>query len=330
MITKQILRNPILRNVCLPLLLGGTAACAPPALYNGSYPVYYDIVEPIEVAHPERDEPLSLRAFVPRGRGPFPLIVLSHGTFSSNERYDRVAEFWAGQGYIVMLPQHIDANYGVTPKGFEDMLRIVETRVVDMRVTLDRLPDIEAAVPQMKGKIMAGEYIAAGHSIGTLIAMRVTGLEIHDVNTDRTIRNDESRYKLLVLLSDPGKMRQMPETAWTGSTVPTFLCTGTEDYGLMGAREAPQNPNRILSSNDAVDRYQVLLRDGDHYFGGLVQKDVDTEPDHEGLEIFNRTSTAFMNAYIKGDAGASEYLRQVDMRAVTQGRAELIRVPAAR
>ncbi len=128
----------------------------------------------------------------------------------------------------------------------------------------------------------------------------------------------------LVMLSDPGKMRQMPITAWTGSTVPTFMSTGTEDYGLMGSRDAPTEGNEILSSDLSVDRYQLLLKEGDHYFGGLVQKDVQKNPDHEGLDIFNKTSTAFLDAYVKGDRGAERYLRNVDLTVATTGRAELI------
>ncbi len=315
----------------LVLLVLTLSACAQPGLYPAEEPLLqYEILSAIKIPRPEQDKPLSLRAIVPEAAGRYPLIVLSHGTFSSNERYDRVAGYWASQGYIVIMPQHIDANYGIAPKGVEDMLRIVETRVADLSLVLDNIKAIETSTPELNGKIAHGKYIAAGHSIGTLIAMRVTGLVLRNAASDQILSNDESRYKLLVMLSDPGKMRQMPETAWAGSIVPTFLCTGTDDYGLMGARGAPQDPNEILSSSNTVDRYQVILKDGDHYFGGLVQKDVAAEPDHEGLVIFNTTSTAFMDAYMKNDSRAKRHLQNVDMQLATSGRAELIRMPGTR
>ena len=282
----------------------------------------------IEIDRPEHEKKLQLRAILPSEGGPYPLIVLSHGTFSSNERYDLVAEYWAQNGYTVIIPQHLDANYGITPKSTADMVNIVATRVADMRLVLDELDRIVELEPRLAGKIAKDSYIAAGHSIGTLVAMRVTGLIINDINTNQVIQNDETRYASLVLLSDPGKMRQMPLSAWTGSVVPTFMSTGTEDYGLMGAREEPTEGNEILSSNDSVDRIQLLLQDGDHYFGGLVQKEVDAEPDHEGLDIFNKTSVAFLDAYIKNDRSARRYLESIDLPAATNARAELIREPA--
>jgi hypothetical protein len=208
------------------------------------------------------------------------------------------------------------------------MVNVIGTRVIDMSLVLDGLGEIEQQVPNLAGKIIHANYIAAGHSIGTLIAMRVTGLVVHEVITDQTIGSNETRFNYLVLLSDPGKMRNMPLSAWTGSKVPTFMSTGTEDYGLMGARGEPEDGNTILSSDTTVDRYQLLLQDGDHYFGGLVQKEVETEPDYEGLELFNENSTAFMDAYVKGNKSALNYLNSVDMQTATNSRAELIREPA--
>ena len=81
----------------------------------------------------------------------------------------------------------------------------------------------------------------------------------------------------------------------------------------------------MLPSDAQVPRYQLLLEGGDHYFGGLVQKQVDGEPDHEGLAIFNATSTAFLDAQTKASKAAQQYLYQVDLLAVTDQRAKLDR-----
>lgn len=282
-------------------------------------------LEAVTIAADGDNRELSLRIIMPSAAGPFPLIVLSHGTFSSNVRYDLVANYWAQHGYVVLMPQHPDANYAFTPKSIDDMLGNIETRIIDLQRVLDGLQLVEAQNAELAGKIDHDHYIAAGHSIGTMIAMRVTGLVVQDINTDTTKATTESRFQLLVMLSDPGKMRQMPITAWTGSTVPTFMSTGSDDYGLMGAREAPKNPNIIVSANNSVDRYQLLLDKGDHYFGGLVQKEVSAEPDHEGLQIFNETSVMFLNAYSKDDRDALKYLSEVDLLAVTNGRATIIK-----
>lgn len=272
------------------------------------------------------ERPVPVKIFYPEAAGPYPLIVLSHGTFSNRNRYDRIGEFWAGQGYVVMIPQHIDADYGVKPSGYGVMQGVVRTRVADMSLVLDGLDDIEAAVPDLAGKIAPDEYVAAGHSIGTQVAMLVTGAHFRTAFNGEEMAAPESRYRALILVTDPGKMRLMPLDMWIASAVPTFMATGTDDYGLMGSRGEPtEAQTEILSMGVAPDalRYELLLEGGDHYFGGLIQKEVDAEPDHEGLALFNATSTAFLDAVMKDDLRARAYLDTVDMLEVSDGRATL-------
>ena len=102
----------------------------------------------------------------------------------------------------------------------------------------------------------------------------------------------------------------------------------SSDFGLMGDRGEPtEAQTELLSLGVAPDvpRYELLLEDGDHYFGGLVQKEVDAKPDHEGLAIFNRTSTAFLDAVTKDDPLAHAWLDTVDIGEATDGLATLTR-----
>lgn len=273
------------------------------------------------------ERPVPLRIFYPVTGDSYPLIVLSHGTFSANDRYDLIARYWAARGYVVILPQHKDANYGVTPTSYAVMQQVALSRVADMSQVLDELPDIQQQVPALVGKIDHDHYVAAGHSIGTQVAMLVTGMQFRTSFDSALNRSDEQRYTALVLVSDPGKMRLMPTDTWVASSVPTFMATGTDDYGLMGQRgKSTEAQSEVIPSTAEVPRYQLLLQDGDHYFGGLVQKDVDGEPDHEGLAIFNALSTAFLDAQTKASAAAQRYLEQVDLFQATKQRAALERL----
>ncbi|MGI9330814.1 MAG: alpha/beta hydrolase family protein [Gammaproteobacteria bacterium] len=300
--------------------------------YALRFPALQVAIDDSVVLKAAEERPLPVKIFYPKQGDSYPLIVLSHGTFSNRNRYDRVAGFWAGQGYVVMLPQHIDADYGVTPSGYEVMQDVVRTRVADMSQVLDELPSIITAVPGLEGKIAPGEYVAAGHSIGTQVAMLLTGARFRTEFNGQMMESPEDRYRALVLVSDPGKMRLMPRDTWVASAVPTFMATGTDDFGTMGARGAPtEGQTEILRAQTGagVVRYELMLDKGDHYFGGLVQKDRDTEPDHEGLAIFNETSTAFLDAVMKGDARARTYLNSINMQVATQGRATLARLEVA-
>lgn len=297
------------------------------ALYDSPgepFPVSID--DSVSLSVPEAERQLPLRVVYPEHGGPFPVIVLSHGTFSSGKQYDRVAMYWAARGYVVILPDHIDANYGVVPTKNEDMYRVSRSRVADMSIVLNGLDEIEERMPSLQGRMNRQRIIAAGHSFGTQVAMLVTGLRIKNPTNDVVTETDETRFSLLIMLSDPGKMALMPEHTWKGSTVPTFLATGTEDYGLMGdGRRRAEYQNEILSVDDAPDavEYLLLIDKGDHYFGGLIHKQVDTEPDQEGLAIFNATSTAFLDAYAKDDRRARSYLQAGTLLRDTDGRADL-------
>jgi len=305
------------------------AACAPATdAYEPRSPALPVATNDSVVLTADDDRAVPVKIFYPEAGGPYPLIVLSHGTFSNRHRYDRVAGFWAGQGYVVMLPQHIDGDYGVKPSGYDVMREVVRTRAADMSLVLDALGTIEAAVPALADKIAHDEYVAAGHSIGTQAAMLVTGARFRTAFDGEIMEAPEDRYRALILISDPGKMRLMPRDTWRASAVPTFMATGTDDFGLMGSRGASTEAQTEIfpaTADSDVVRYELLLDGGDHYFGGLIQKDVDAEPDHDGLAIFNLTSTAFLDAIMKDAPRARDYLENVDLQAATTGRAILTR-----
>jgi dienelactone hydrolase len=268
--------------------------------------------------------PVPLKIFYPQTGGPYPLVVLSHGTFSSIDRYDLIANYWAAQGYVVILPQHKDANYGVRPTSYAVMQGVAMSRVEDMSRVLDELATLEQQLPILASKINHDHYVAAGHSMGTQVAMLVTGMQFKTGYSGELMAASEDRFAALILISDPGKMRLMPEDTWQASNVPTFMATGTDDFGVMGQRsKSAEAQSEVLPSDARVDRYSLLLEGGDHYFGGLIQKEVDAEPDAEGLAIFNATSVGFLDAYIKDSSAAKIWLDEVDMQQATGQRALL-------
>ena len=272
---------------------------------------------------PLENREMSLRIVYPDQGGPFPIIVFSHGTFSSSEKYNLVVEFWAEHGYVVILPNHLDANYGIVPNKTEDMIRIIDTRISDMSFVVDNLDNIERQNLGLKGKLNQDMIIAAGHSIGTQVVLVNTGQRIRNPMNNYVTESSEDRFMAAVMLSDPGKMAMMPDNTWKGGTAPTFLSTGPEDYGLMGdGRRVAEYQNEILTlpNKSTGDKYLLLIEGGDHYFGGLIHREVDMVPDHDGLEIFNAASLAFMDAYTRDAASAWAFLKPNILSSETDGR----------
>ena len=70
----------------------------------GNAQTFYDgVIGPLSItkdgratlAVPAENREMSLRIVYPDQGGPYPIIVFSHGTFSSSDKYDLVVEFWA-------------------------------------------------------------------------------------------------------------------------------------------------------------------------------------------------------------------------------------------
>jgi len=298
----------------------------------GNAQTFYDgVIGPLSItkdgratlAVPVESREMSLRIVYPDQGGPYPIIVFSHGTFSSSDKYDLVVEFWAQRGYVVILPNHLDANYGIIPKKTEDMIRIIHTRISDMSFILDNLDAIEGQIPDLKGKLNRDLIIAAGHSIGTQVVLVNTGQRIRNPTNNYVTESNEERFMAAVMLSDPGKMALMPDDAWKGGLTPTFLSTGPEDYGLMGdGRREAEYQNEILTLPDEStgDKYLLLIDRGDHYFGGLIHREVNKAPDYDGLAVFNAASLAFMDAYTRDAEPAWAFLKPNILRSATDGR----------
>ncbi len=311
--------------ILLVSLLMGTANAQ--ALYDGAVgplSITSDGVATLSVPGEERE--MHLRVIYPDDGGPYPVIVFSHGTFSSGDKYDLVVEFWAERGYVIILPNHIDANYGITPTKTEDMINVIQTRISDMSLVLDGLDAIEAQIPELKGKLNRDQIIAAGHSVGTQVVLVNTGQRMRNPTNGFVTESSEDRYMAAVILSDPGKMAMMPDDTWKGGSAPTFLSTGPDDYGLMGdGRRVAEYQNEVLTLPDEPtgDKYLLLIEHGVHYFGGLIHRDVNKEPDHDGLAAFNAASLAFMDAYTRNADAAWAFLESGVVDAATDGHAVL-------
>ena len=67
-----------------------------------------DVIESLELTA-SNNRTMPLKIYVPRGTGPFPAIIFSHGTGASKDDYAALGEFWAAHGYVSIHPSHADS-----------------------------------------------------------------------------------------------------------------------------------------------------------------------------------------------------------------------------
>lgn len=323
------------QTVWVALLIFAVYGCAKtstpvdPSQLRQAGPYAVRAVDPVIVHDAVQNRDVSLRVTYPIGDGPFPIIVFSHGAFCYPQLYAQITDHWVSHGYIVILPNHLDSpnNGKLSPDVLQSLM---SSRIRDMSFVLDALDPIEAQVGDMQGKIDRDRMAVAGHSFGGMIAMIKSGLTLEDAADGIEGDYSDDRFDAAVVLSGVGPAVMadgtvLAESAFGGLTGPLFASGGTMDEGNVGTGETFPWQWRMSGYLLAPpgDKYYLVLKDADHYLGGLLcRENRGGEPDPKAVEIVRMANTAFLNAYLKGDAAAKRFLHDTDFTALNSGRAQ--------
>src|SRR6266702_5238508 len=129
-------------------------------------------VSPVVLSAPGRAVDLQVRVSAPVTGSALPVILLSHGHGNSNNLsslngYAPLASYWAAHGFAVIQPTHLDSKtLGLRDSGDPEAPLYWRSRAEDMTRILDQLDAIEAAVPQLPGRLDRSRVAVAGHSMG--------------------------------------------------------------------------------------------------------------------------------------------------------------------
>ncbi|BCY11480.1 chlorophyllase [Actinoplanes sp. L3-i22] len=161
-------------------------------------------VKPILLPAPGRGADLPVKVTAPVTGEGLPIVVFSHGHGSSLEGYGPLTDHWAAHGFAVVQPTHLDSRtVGLAP----DDPRIPglwRTRVEDLRLILDSLDVLAAAVPGLGGRLDHARIAVAGHSFGGQTAGNLLGLRVVDPVTGERTDYADPRVTAGVLLATAG------------------------------------------------------------------------------------------------------------------------------
>ncbi|MFG2395945.1 alpha/beta hydrolase family protein [Streptomyces lydicus] len=167
-------------------------------------------VSPVVLAAPDRAVDLEVRVSAPVTGSDLPVILLSHGQGYSNHLsslngYAPLVNFWATHGFCVIQPTHLSSRALSLDPDTPGAPLYWRSRAEDMRRILDQLDVIEAAVPQLLGRLDRSRVAVAGHSMGGHTASLLLGARLTDPHDGTEVNLAEPRIKAGVLLAAPGR-----------------------------------------------------------------------------------------------------------------------------
>ncbi|MGW9207848.1 alpha/beta hydrolase family protein [Embleya sp. NPDC055664] len=254
-------------------------------------------VQPVVLVAPDRGVDLRVRVSAPVGGSGLPIVVFSHGFGSSLHGYGPLADFWAAHGFVVIQPTHLDSRTVGLPQDDPRRPQLWRSRVGDMRLVLDRLDLLEAAVPGLGGRLDRSRIAAAGHSFGGQTAGILLGLRVLDPVTGNAEDLSDSRVKAGVLLATAGRggndltpfaaenLPWLKGPDFAHMTAPALVVAGDHDESPLSVRgpEWLADPYHLSPAPKSL----LTLFGAEHSLGGIagyeVRETTDENPERVAL-----------------------------------------------
>ncbi|MFJ9097774.1 alpha/beta hydrolase family protein [Streptomyces sp. NPDC102405] len=295
---------------------------------------------PVVLSVPGRPVDLQVRVSAPETGTDLPVILLSHGQGPSNNLsslngYAPLVNFWAAHGFVVIQPTHLTSrtlsHQVADAPGAPFFWR---SRSEDMSHILDRLDEIEKAVPLLAGRIGHTKVAVAGHSFGGFTSSLLLGALVTDDGEEVSLL--EPRIKAGVLLAAPGRgdvingpmadaLPVFRTIDFSTMTTPALVVVGDEDDSRHFTDMGPDwhaDPYTLAPGPKAL----LTLFGAGHALGGIPGYDVaeTTDESPERVAAVGRLTSAYLRSRLHPGDNAWQTARE----ALTSGLDPVGRVEA--
>lgn len=270
-------------------------------------------VKPVVLPAPGRGADLRVRVSAPAAGRDLPIVVFSHGFGWSLDGYAPLADFWAGHGFAVIQPTHLDSRtLHIAPDDprFADIWRV---RVEDLKRILDQLDLIEASVPGLPGRLDRTRIAAAGHSWGGQTASMLLGARVLDSDGKPGEDMSDPRVTAGVLLATTGEggadltpfaAEHFPfmNPSFADMATPALVIAGDRDQSQLSTRGPDWFADPYFLSPGSKSLLTVF--GAEHTLGGIpgysVTETTDESP--ERVALIQRFTWAYLrHVFYPGD-----------------------------
>ncbi|MFF1452112.1 alpha/beta hydrolase family protein [Streptomyces sp. NPDC058274] len=292
-------------------------------------------VSPVVLPAPGRAVDLEVRVSAPVTGSDLPVILLSHGQGLSNHPsslngYAPLVNFWAAHGFVVIQPTHLSSRTLSLDPGDPEAPLYWRSRAEDMTRILDQFDVIEAAVPQLAGRLDRSKVAVAGHSMGGHTASLLLGARLTDPLDGTEVDLAEHRIKAGVLLAAPGRGGDalseftaenysfFSTTDFSGMTTPTLVVAGEKDASTHLTVQGPEwhtDPYLLSPGPKSL----LTLFDAEHGLGGISGYDVaeTTDENPERVAAVQRLTWAYLRSALH--PGDSAWQTALDALSASPG-----------
>ncbi len=313
--------KPALLSLWLVCLLTRAADYNPLAVDQAVTPIHVDVT----FHDAARNRDLPLRIYLPTNTVPEPVVLFSHGLGGTRAGSVFLGEHWAARGYVAVFLQHPGSDDSV----WKDQPIAKRLRAMKQAASLDnflrRVRDVPAVLNQLEfwnadktnflfGRLDLKKVGMSGHSFGAVTTEAVSGETLPIEGQKIT----DSRITAAIAFSPSPPHGISTAKAFGSVKIPWLLMTGTKDVAPIGNADVPARLS-VYPALHGAPKYEVVLFNAEHSAFTDRALPGDREPRNPNHHrVILALSTAFWDAYLRGDADALAWLNGAGPRSVME------------
>lgn len=274
-----------------------------------------------------RNLEVSANVYRPIGSGgSLPVVIFSLPAGGSQNTGEYLGRYWASHGYISAFIQHKGVDEIAKRDSLSTGMRFLAAvhqvdrlreRIRDAHFAVDQLERMNRDDKEFKGGIDLERIGMAGNAQGALTTLAVAGAS-DTLPPGREKSFVDHRIKAAIAMSSlPVSSRRKPIVSgmMSGIKIPCLYVCGSMVPGPGGEITVEQR-RLAFDAAGVADQYLILFKNADHAVFAGRQPDGEKAPETAAIhDLICVSSTAFWDAYLKGDAKAREWLSDGGMES---------------
>jgi hypothetical protein len=274
----------------------------------------------------DRNRPVPVRVYFPkRDPGPFPVVLFSSGLGAGRASFEFLGRHLASHGYVSVHVQHPGSDERIWQAAGDARERIKKivsdpqtglARLLDLVFALDQVAALASSSPVLRGRIDLREVAVAGSNFGAWTALAAAGLAFSGKDGEESSLPDPRVKAALLLVPPPAEGLQRGRLRFEHVKVPCLYLTGaaaSESEAQAAARRLPFD--RIAGTEQVLVTFVAPAAEAGAA-GAAGAGQGKNRPAHapggnrdaQLRDPVATISTVFLDAYLRHDAAAREWL----------------------